>query len=35
VKDRQSWEAYKKRLNPNSPERFPKGWDIITPDKLG
>jgi len=26
VKDRQTWEEYKKRLDPNSPERFPADW---------
>lgn len=35
VKDRKSWEEYKKRLDPFSPERFPKGWDIMTEDTLG
>jgi hypothetical protein len=27
VKDRESWEEYKKRLNPNDPRRYPKDWD--------
>jgi len=27
VKDRESWEDYKKRLNPNDPRRYPKDWD--------
>jgi len=27
VKDRQSWEEYKKRLNPNDPRRYPKDWE--------
>lgn len=35
VKNREEWEAYKRRLDPASPERFPAGWDIITDDKLG
>jgi uroporphyrinogen decarboxylase len=26
VKDRQSWERYKERLNPNDPRRYPKDW---------
>jgi len=34
VTDRKSWEAYKKRLDPASPERFPEGWDIMTDDKM-
>ena len=27
VKDRASWEEYKKRLDPNTPGRFPPDWD--------
>lgn len=27
VKDRASWEEYKKRLDPNTPERLPSSWD--------
>ncbi len=27
VKDRKSWENYKKRLNPEDPRRYPKDWD--------
>jgi uroporphyrinogen decarboxylase len=27
VKDRESWEEYKKRLNPMDPRRYPKDWD--------
>jgi hypothetical protein len=27
VKDRDSWEEYKKRLNPNDPRRYPKDWE--------
>jgi len=34
VKDKKSWEQYKKRLNPFSPGRWPKGWEIMTDDKL-
>ena len=34
VKDKKSWDAYKKRLDPHSPSRWPNGWDIMTDDKL-
>jgi uroporphyrinogen decarboxylase len=34
VKDKKSWDAYKKRLDPHSPSRWPEGWDIMTDDKL-
>ena len=34
VRDWQSWEEYRKLLNPFSPGRWPPGWDIITDDKL-
>lgn len=27
VKDRESWEEYRKRLDPDSPERWPAEWD--------
>jgi len=27
VKDRASWEEYKKRLDPNTPERWPSDWN--------
>lgn len=27
VKDRRSWEEYKKRLNPKDPRRYPKDWE--------
>ena len=27
VKDRRSWEEYKKRLDPNAPERWPDDWN--------
>lgn len=27
VKDRESWEEYKKRLDPKDPRRYPKDWD--------
>ncbi len=29
VKDRKSWEKYKKLLDPHSPGRWPPGWDRI------
>ena len=34
VKDRKTWEEYKKRLDPHSPGRWPEGWEIMTDDKL-
>ena len=34
VKDRKSWQEYKKRLDPFSPGRWPKSWEIMTDDKL-
>ena len=34
VKDKKSWNEYKKRLDPFSPGRFPGGWDIMTENKL-
>ena len=27
VKDRATWEEYRKRLDPNTPERFPANWE--------
>lgn len=27
VRDRKTWEEYKKRLDPNDPRRYPKDWD--------
>jgi len=30
VKDRKSWEEYKKRLNPKDPRRYPKDWEKDT-----
>ena len=30
VRDRKTWNEYRKRLNPFSSERFPEGWDIMT-----
>lgn len=27
VKDRESWEAYKRRLDPKDPRRYPKDWE--------
>ena len=29
VRDKQSWDSYKKRLDPFTPERWPEGWDRI------
>ena len=34
VKDKESWNEYKKRLDPYSPGRWPMGWDRMTDDKL-
>jgi uroporphyrinogen decarboxylase len=34
VKDKKSWDEYKKRLDPYSSERWFDGWDIMTEDKL-
>lgn len=34
VKDKKTWEEYKKRLNPFSAGRWPEGWQIMTDDKL-
>jgi uroporphyrinogen decarboxylase len=34
VKDKKSWEEYKRRLDPFSSGRWPEGWDIMTDDKL-
>lgn len=34
VKDRKTWEEYKKRLDPHSEGRWPAGWEIMTDDKL-
>ena len=31
VKDRATWEEYKKRLDPNTPERYPLNWDSYVP----
>jgi hypothetical protein len=30
VTDKKSWDVFKKRLDPFSPGRFPKGWDLIS-----
>lgn len=35
VKDRTTWEDYKRRLDPHSPGRWPVGWELMTNDKLG
>jgi len=34
VKDRKSWNEFKKRLDPFSKERFPEGWDVISEDTV-
>ncbi len=34
VKDKKSWDEYKKRLDPHSPGRWPGGWEIMTDDKM-
>ena len=34
VKDKKSWDEYKKRLDPFSSERWFDGWDTMTEDKL-
>ena len=33
VKDRATWEEYKKRLDPNTPERWPSDWDAYVKEK--
>jgi uroporphyrinogen decarboxylase len=34
VKDKKTWDEYKKKLDPFSPGRWPEGWEIMTEDKL-
>ena len=34
VKDKKTWDEYKKRLDPFSPGRWPEGWEIMTNDKM-
>jgi len=34
VKDKKSWEEYKKRLDPFSAGRWPQDWEIMTDEKL-
>ena len=34
VTDKESWDEYKKRLDPHTPGRFPDGWEIMTDDKM-
>ncbi len=34
VKNRKTWNDYKKRLDPFSPGRWPQGWHIMNDDKL-
>jgi len=33
VKDRASWNEYKKRLDPDTPGRWPKGWDAFVKER--
>jgi uroporphyrinogen decarboxylase len=35
VKDRASWNEYKKRLDPDTPERWPKDWDAYVAQRNG
>ena len=35
VKDRASWEEYKKRLDPDIPERWPTDWDAYVQKMIG
>ena len=34
VKDKKTWEEYKKRLDPFSSGRWPDGWEVMTESKL-
>lgn len=34
VKDKESWERYRRRLDPHTPGRWPEDWDKMTDDKL-
>ena len=34
VKDRKTWNKFKKRLDPYSKGRFPRNWDIMTEDTV-
>ena len=34
VKNKKTWDIYKKRLNPNSKERYPKNWEMIISETL-
>jgi len=34
VKNKKTWDEYKKRLDPFSPGRWPQGWQIMNDDKL-
>ena len=29
VRDRESWQTFSRRLNPNTPQRYPPDWDIL------
>jgi uroporphyrinogen decarboxylase len=33
VKDKKTWDEYKKRLDPFSPGRWPAGWEMMSEDK--
>ena len=35
VKDRATWECFKKRLDPDSPGRWPEGWEVMSESTLG
>jgi hypothetical protein len=34
VKDKKTWEEYKKRLDPSTPGRWPAGWEIMSEKTL-
>jgi len=33
VKDKKTWDEYKKRLDPHSPGRWPAGWEMMSENK--
>ena len=35
VTDRASWREFKKRLDPHSPGRWPRGWEIMSQERVG
>ena len=35
VKDKETWDEYKKRLDPYSNSRFPEGWTIMSEETMG